>query len=297
MTVLPNGPDAVEDMPVIESSGDNDFGWFEDPDPANGKSGTVIRAAFLNKLLLLLRTTFTEAQITDTVAKPNSLMLAIRALAADELGATSTQTETNRLAIASILGSENPNDNIILGIIQRLVVNESDIDDLESLAIEASNQILSVEHTNSTTKPTSGEWPSPPDGAKAIVSNATSNEFEFWQRRNSAWVSLGKMGDFAALQSEIDLLNNFKASRVVTADGTLVNGETVIVKTDVAARAMALPAGADDLDITVYILGTYTGNITGGEDTYQLKTSGTGVHLMRISGEYFYEAKWMAVTA
>ena len=87
------------------------------------------------------------------------------------------------------------------------------------------------------------------------------------------------------------------AKRVVTAGGTLVNGEIVIVKTDAAARSMALPAGAGDLDITVYILGANTCDITGGEAAYQLTTSGTGVRFMRISGEYLYEAKRIAVTA
>ena len=86
------------------------------------------------------------------------------------------------------------------------------------------------------------------------------------------------------------------ATRVAAANGNLVNGETVIVKTAAAARSMAYPA-AGDYTITVFILGTNFCDITGGADTYRLITSGTGVKTRKIAGEYFYEAKFIAVTA
>ncbi|PHR19304.1 MAG: hypothetical protein COA37_17905 [Hoeflea sp.] len=57
-------------------------------------------------------------------------------------------------------------------------------------AIGPGGNVRAFEHANDSNQPTAGEWATPPDGAKALVSNASNNMHHVWERRAGAWVKL-----------------------------------------------------------------------------------------------------------
>lgn len=56
------------------------------------------------------------------------------------------------------------------------------------------NSVRAFEHASDNNAPTAQEWASPADGSKALVSDASQDIMQIWQRRSNAWVSLGTIG-------------------------------------------------------------------------------------------------------
>lgn len=95
---------------------------------------------------------------------------------------------------ASVLGGAFANDaETIAGTITNKKTHPAGVKAAIMAALGPGGNVRSFEHASDANAPISGEWASPPNGSKAIVSNASDNSLRIWERRGGAWVSLGPL--------------------------------------------------------------------------------------------------------